>query len=149
MAYFSVDGIMIELDLLITPLSYQLGSDNAIFICSRFHCLSHDAIAGLWSRYFIGLELAFLWSYPNRNVRKRTVVHESVRPAKIQISLRIRAGWFESSPGPFWIVNAAKALHANNEDSDQIARMRRLIWVFVWRTCQKVRSLMLRLPCIT
>ena len=34
-----------------------------------------------------------------RNVRERTFGH--VRPAKIQISLRIRAGWSESSLGAF------------------------------------------------
>ena len=33
----------------------------------------------------------------SRNVRKRTFEH--VRPAKIQISLRIRAVWSESSLG--------------------------------------------------
>ena len=37
----------------------------------------------------------------SRKVRKRTFGH--VRPAKIQISLRIRAVWSESSRGTFWI----------------------------------------------
>ena len=78
----------------------------------------------------------------NRNARQRTFGH--VRPAKIQISLRIRAGWSESSLGAFWIAKDAKFLHADNEDSNQTARMRRLIWVFVGRTCQKVRFLTLR-----
>ena len=35
---------------------------------------------------------------------------------------------------------STKVLHADNEDSNQIARMRSLIWVFVGRTCPKVRS---------
>ena len=45
-----------------------------------------------------------------------------------------------------WLTNKkdAKFLHADNEDYDQNARMRRLIWVFVGRTCQKVRFLMLQ-----
>ena len=64
-----------------------------------------------------------------------------VRPAKIQISLRIRAVWSESSLGVFWISKDAKFLHADNEDSDQTARVCRLIWFFVERTCQKVRLL--------
>ena len=69
-----------------------------------------------------------------------------MRPAKIQISLRIRTGWPESSLGAFsWIAEEIKFLHADNEDSDQTARMRRLIWVFVGRTCQKVRFLTVRL----
>ena len=56
-----------------------------------------------------------------------------MRPAKIQISLRVRAVWSESSLGAFWITKDAKFLHAGNEGSDQTARMRRLIWVFVAR----------------
>ena len=78
-----------------------------------------------------------------RDVRKQTIGH--VRLAKIQISLRIRAVWSESSLGKFWIAKGAKFLHADNEDSDQTAWMHKLIWVFVGRTCQKVRFLRLRL----
>ena len=59
------------------------------------------------------------------NMRNGTFGH--VGPAKIQISLRIRAVWSESSLGAFCIVKDAKFLHADNEDSDQTARMRRLI----------------------
>ena len=44
-----------------------------------------------------------------------------MRPAQIQISLRIRAVWPESSQFAFWIANIAKCLHADNEDSDQTA----------------------------
>ena len=57
-----------------------------------------------------------------RNVRKRRYL----RRAKIQISVRIRAGWSESSLGAFWIAKDAKFLNAGSEDSDQKARMRRL-----------------------
>ena len=78
-----------------------------------------------------------------RNVRKRTVVH--VLPAKIQIRLRIRAVWSESSLCAFWIAKDAKFLHADNEDYKQFAQMRRLLWVFNRRTCKKVRILTLRL----
>ena len=57
-----------------------------------------------------------------------------MRPAKIQISLRIRAVWSESSLGSFWIAKDKKKkkkyIYADNEDSDQTARMRSLIWVF-------------------
>ena len=55
----------------------------------------------------------------NRIARKRTLEH--VRPAKIQIRLRIRAVWSESSLGAFWIAEDAKFLHADNEGSDQNA----------------------------
>ena len=68
----------------------------------------------------------------NRNYRKRTFRH--VRPAKTQICLRIRAVWSEFSLGTFRIAKDAKFLHVDNEDSDQTARMRWLIWVFIVRT---------------
>ena len=38
-------------------------------------------------------------------------------------------------------------LHVDNNESDKTALMRRLIWVLVERTCQKVRFLTLRLNC--
>ena len=70
----------------------------------------------------------------SRNVRKRTFVH--VHPAMIQISLRIRAVWSESSLSADLIAKDAKFLHADNEDSNQTARMRSLIWVFVGCTSE-------------
>ena len=70
------------------------------------------------------------------NVRERTVWHG--RPAKIQISLRIRAVWSESSLGAFRIAKDAKFVHADNESSDQTAPTRSLIWVFVGRVCQNL-----------
>ena len=48
------------------------------------------------------------------NVRKRTLQHVCL--AKIQISLSIRAVWWESSLGAFWIAKDAKFLHADNEN---------------------------------
>ena len=44
----------------------------------------------------------------SRDVRKRAV--EYVRPAKIQINLRIRAVWSESPLPAFWIAKDAKFL---------------------------------------
>ena len=49
----------------------------------------------------------------------------------------------------FWIAKDAKFLHADNEVSNQTARMRRLIRVFVGCTCQKVRFLTFRLLSVT
>ena len=45
--------------------------------------------------------------------------------------------------GAIWKAEDANFLHADNEDSDQTV-MRRLIRVFVGRTCPKVRFLVLR-----
>ena len=59
----------------------------------------------------------------------RNVRH--ARRAKIQISPRIRTVWSESLLGAFWTAKDAKILHADKEDSNQTARKRRLIWIFV------------------
>ena len=87
--------------------------------------------------------------YLSRNVRKRTFWH--VRSAKIQISLSVRAVGSEYSWAAFWIAKAAQFLYADSEDSNQTARMRRLIWVFIVRTGQqyvfgRVGSFVLYLP---
>ena len=79
--------------------------------------------------------LAFFAAHMSRNVRKRAFGH--VRPAKIQISLRIFAV-SQSSQGAFWLAKDANFLNADNEDSDQSARMHRLIWVFIGSTYQKI-----------
>ena len=61
-----------------------------------------------------------------------------VHTAKIQISLRIHRVWSESYFA-FWRTVVPLATHrAPIEDSDQPAQMRRLIWVFDWRTCKLV-----------
>ena len=57
-------------------------------------------------------------SYMSFDVRERTFGH--VRTAKIQIRLRFRAVWSESSLDAFWIAKDVKFLHAYNEDSDQL-----------------------------
>ena len=96
------------------------------------------------SKYYLPMflkhsfEIKYLWrKYFSRKVRKRILKH--VRPAKSLISLRIRADWSESSLDAFWTTKDATFLHTYNEDSEQVAQIRRLIWVFVGRTCQKVR----------
>ena len=48
-------------------------------------------------------------------------------PAKIQIRLHIRAIESKSSLCAFWIAKDTTFFQAQNEDSDQTARMRRLI----------------------
>ena len=68
--------------------------------------------------------------------RKKTFEHR--RPVKIQINLRIRTVWSEFSPTAFWIAKNAKFLHVDNEVWSYCAQIRRLIWVFVGHTCQKV-----------
>ena len=68
-----------------------------------------------------------------------------MRPSKTQISLRICAVWSKSSLSAWRNIASLAIQDAPSEDSDQTARMRRLIWIFVGRTCTKVCLLMLRL----
>ena len=51
-----------------------------------------------------------------------------VRQAKTQINLN--TVWSESSQGILWVAKEPMRLQRHSEDSDQTARMRRLIWVF-------------------
>ena len=53
---------------------------------------------------------------------------------KTQISLGIRPVWSESLLCAQWVAKCSVLLQADSEDSDQTGRMRRLIWVFAWRT---------------
>ena len=68
-----------------------------------------------------------------RYVRKRAIGH--MRPAKFDISLCIPVFCSESSLGTFWIAKGVKFLHKDNEDSGQTSWMRRLIRVFIGRSC--------------
>ena len=71
--------------------------------------------------------------------RQKNVGH--VRQAIIQISLRIRAVWSESSLGAFWKAKDAKFLHVDKKDWSGCADFS---WfVFFGRTQQKVSFLML------
>ena len=67
-----------------------------------------------------------------------------MRPKKTQISLRICTVWSESSLSVWWNFAALATQIAPDDDSDQTARMRRLIGIFAGRTCLKVRLLTLR-----
>ena len=77
------------------------------------------------ARYFLLFLFKFRANKWN-NVRKRTFGH--MRPAKIQISLRIRAVWSESPLGAYWIAKDAKFLHADNEDSARHVGVVTCIW---------------------
>ena len=78
------------------------------------------------------LSEADIADYLSPNVRKRTFWH--VRPMKTQISLRIHAVWLESSLSAWRNFASLAIQNAPREDSDQTARMRRLIWIFAGRS---------------
>ena len=63
--------------------------------------------------------------FTSRHIRSPTFGH--VHPATIQVSLRTRTVWSETFLRAFRIAKGEKFLHAENEDFDQTARMRRLI----------------------
>ena len=84
-----------------------------------------------------------IWSETSENVRKRSFSH--VPLTKTQIILRIPAVWSESSLSAWRNFKFLAIQNAPGEDSDQIARMRRLIWIFAGRTSAKVCFLTLQL----
>ena len=57
---------------------------------------------------------------------------------KIQISLHIRAVWYESSLSAWWSFASLAIQNLPSEKSGQTARMRRLIWLFAGRTYPQV-----------
>ena len=68
------------------------------------------------------------------NVRKHAFWH--VRQAKIPIRLRISRSLISIFTER---ILDLKCFHADNGDFDKTAQMRRLIWIFIGCTCQKVR----------
>ena len=99
---------------------------RALFVRCASHRRWNDRCGG----HSIPTALERVWTNPSHNnlsrdVRKYTLVH--VRPSKTQVSPRIRAVWSESSLGAFWTAKDINFVYADNEHSDQTARMRRLI----------------------
>ena len=68
-----------------------------------------------------------------------------VRPAKTQTSLRVRAVWSESSLSAWRLFWSLATGRVPCEDSDQTARMRRLIWIFAGHTSSFVGNSVSRL----
>ena len=68
----------------------------------------------------------------------------TVPPNMCAQRMRIRAAWVEFLLGAVWIVNGAKCLHTENDDSGQTASISRLICVFLGRmsdgTCSHVST---------
>ena len=95
------------------------------------------------------LDLTSYGNYRNYRIQpqrqKSTYVH--MRPAKVQISLRIRAVWSNCLLGKIRIGKDAKFLNGYNEDSDQTTQMHWLIWFFIGGKCKKVCFFTLWLNC--
>ena len=104
--------------------------------------LTNRTLFLVWPPYLVHIYTLYNFSC---NVTNCTIWH--VRPKKTQITIGIRAVWSESLL--FAGRNAASLgiQNASSEDSDQTARMRRLIWIFAGRTYREVCFVPLRLIC--
>ena len=102
----------------------------SIIKCKSVQCNGTLECSYKWASITATTFIAMWENVPkmSRNVRKCTFRH--VRQATIQISLRIRAVWFESSLYTLRKFVSLIMQNAISDDSDQTARMRRLIWIF-------------------
>ena len=75
----------------------------------------------------------FAWFYLSQPTTKSTI--RLVRPAKTQISLRIRVGWSESSLFAYVFYSLQVIKRGINESSCNTGWIYRLIWVFASYTC--------------
>ena len=66
--------------------------------------------------------------------KEKKVPSTYIRTTKTWINLRTRTVLSESSLSTWWKFASLSVQNASSEDSDQIARMHRLIWMFAGRT---------------
>ena len=101
-----------------------------------FEHLPETIIARIITKRFDLCVFSFNWKAAKPKREKRTFGHLS--PAKIQVSLLIRAIWSESSLGAFWfakdVVSACGQWRLQSDCADVQAYLR-----LRWRICQKVR----------
>ena len=116
------------------------------FICSRLCVLvlqksqTRSYITVLQICWVVWWTLTCCSNKMCRNVKKGTFWY--VLPTKTQIRLRIRAVWLESSLSAWKNFASLAIQNAPSKESDQTAG------IFTWRTCLKVRFLMLWLKHI-
>ena len=117
----------------------------SVMVCNTFWAFSH-----LFAYFFVSVGLSFnhfrmatLYyktkssSYSNliRRLRKQlTFVSTSWQNQQSECAPSVRPVWSESSLCAQWVAKDPSFLHADSEDSDQIGRMPRLIWVLAGRT---------------
>ena len=65
------------------------------------------------------------------NVWKHSLWYDRQVNVQINLRIRIRAGWPDSSLAVFGISKDAKIFNVFDEDSDQIGWNRKLIWIFI------------------
>ena len=118
------------------------------------HILDRHSCAGwfeslLWAHIFEGTFLTLQLKkslYMGQRTTKPTT--RPMWPAKTQISLYIHSVWKGFSLVSLWIAKRLLKVQAISEDTDQTARMRRLVWVFAGGTSVIVCFVVLRLTSI-
>ena len=121
----------------------EIGIWHFMQIGDNLHKISKTFFSEKNKKIITSLSAAELAKHMSHNFRKRSVEH--VRPAKIQISLRIRADWSESSLSAFGIAKDTKFFSCGQRRLWSDCTDAQVIWVFVGRTCQKVLFPTLRL----
>ena len=122
---------------------YYLGSENKgcagwsvhgfvrirhklVFSCRGSHYCFPDHAHSV--QYILAIKMTRIYKPPHEKSNKMTV-----RPAKTQLSLGIRPVWSESSLSAWRNIGLLATPWSHSEDSDQIGRIPRLIWVFAGR----------------
>ena len=135
-----------ELSQRVVKISPKFEKKKKSMFCDNWYTEMKDHVKPEISMQTLLSKLGLISPRPTHGSQRLKMYFQNLRSATIQIRLRIRAVWSESSLGPFWIAKDAKFLRADNEHwSDQTARICRSIWVFAGSTCQKIRFLSFRL----
>ena len=128
-------GPLTELFDSVERIKWQLKSYNITNVLNDLNIITKMGFRLIRSKY----NYIILYVPPHQKTHPWTLApcEDSDQPAHSHRLIRIFTG-------VFGIAKDSKFLHADNEDSNQTARMRRLIWICVGCTCLKVRFHMLR-----
>ena len=80
---------------------------------------------------FITACIHIIWAVTSENVPLDMCAQRRFRSVCASAQSDLNLYWAH------WIARDATFVHADNDDFEETARMRRLIWVFVWRKCKK------------
>ena len=119
--------------------SYQKSAKGRNFpfsyLCKKY-IISINGILAFCSYVIMDSQTPILgWYYSSKTyIHAIWIIFFNKLFRKTQISLGIRPVWSESLLCAQWVAKGSVLLQVDSEDSDQTGRMRRLIWVFAWRT---------------
>ena len=116
---------------------YRTTVNCRIYIANAFIGMGGFLGQSGYKLFAYALKTAFLMTGLNIKLMNQRMTKATIRlvlPAKTQVSLHIHPAWQRLLFIPLWTTWRLKKAHAISGDSDQPARMRRLIWVFAGRT---------------